>query len=573
MKKILLGAVLIFSVAANGQNVLDRANVSGNIETNLQYLNTDTVIGAFAPEQKAVMNTYMNVNYSLGKFRAGIRFESYLPSIAGYPAFYDGTGLGYRYAQYSGDRLAVTAGNFYEQFGSGLIFRSYSEPALGLDNMMDGASIRFVPFKGATLKGIYGKQRYNFTSGKVVLSSGVVRGIDAELRLNDIVPKLKDSKFKMSIGGSFVSKYQAANNDTLILPKNVGSYGGRISLKYGKVYLNAEYIHKDNDPSAQNEYIYNPGHGALINAGYSTKGFGVLFSAKSIDNFSYRSERDVIGNQLFINYLPALSNQHTYNLAGTLYPYASVPNGEVAYQLDILYKIPKNSKLGGKYGTDLHLNVATALAPMQHKSDVNYNLTGVAYKGNIFDSTDSLYLFDMNFHIKRKFSKKFKASAHYFHFVFNNDVNNVTKDAKHYIHADIGVLDMQYQLAKKHAIRVELQGLFVNKVFKEVSEETPTGIITTEKRISNDKGNWATMLIEYTISPNWFFAVMDQWNYGNPDEDHRIHYLLGSFGYSFNSSRFMFSYGKQRAGIFCIGGVCRPVPATNGLTFTFTSSF
>ena len=66
---------------------------------------------------------------------------------------------------------------------------------------------------------------------------------------------------------------------------------------------------------------------------------------------------------------------------------------------------------------------------------------------------------------------------------------------------------------------------------------------------------------------------MDQYNYGNSIESQRIHYLLGSCGYTMGASRFMLSYGKQRAGILCIGGVCRPVPATNGLTFTFTSSF
>jgi hypothetical protein len=86
-------------------------------------------------------------------------------------------------------------------------------------------------------------------------------------------------------------------------------------------------------------------------------------------------------------------------------------------------------------------------------------------------------------------------------------------------------------------------------------------------------GNWATAVIEYTISPNWFFAVMDQYNYGNPDEDKRVHYLLGSVGYIHNATRFSVNFGKQRAGIFCIGGICRPVPASNGVTLTFTTSF
>jgi hypothetical protein len=32
-------------------------------------------------------------------------------------------------------------------------------------------------------------------------------------------------------------------------------------------------------------------------------------------------------------------------------------------------------------------------------------------------------------------------------------------------------------------------------------------------------------------------------------------------------------YGKRREGIFCVGGVCRAVPASSGLEMTFTSSF
>ncbi len=552
MKQLFIAAIFVFSISAYSQpDFLNRANITGNMEMNLQYLNTDSAIGAFAPEQKAVMNTYMNVNYQLGKFRTGLRFESYLPSIAGYPAFYGGTGIGYRYAQYAGDQLTVTAGNFFEQFGSGLIFRSYEERALGLDNAMDGASIRFSPYKGVQFKGVYGRQRFNFDDGKVVLSDGIVRGFDGEVNLNYIIPKMSSSKFKITIGGSFVSKYQSANNDTLVLPKNVGSYGGRISIRYGKFYVNGEYIHKENDPSAQNGYIYNSGHGAVINIGYSRKGLGVLLSAKSVDNLNFRSDRDVLGTQLMINYLPALTNQHTYNLAGSLYPYASNLNGEVAYQFDFLYKIPKKTKIGGKYGTDLHLNVAVTTAAVQHTSNMNFDKDRILYEGRPFDKSDSLYNFDFNFHISRKLNKKVKLSLHYFHFVYNNDVNAVTKKATGYITSDVGVVDVAYKFSRRHSLRIELQNLFTK----------------------TDRGQWATALIEYTISPRWFFAFMDQWNYGNPEAKDRIHYVLGSFGFIHKTSRFMFSYGKQREGILCVGGVCRPVPATNGLTFTFTTTF
>jgi hypothetical protein len=550
MNKIFLAFAILTGSIAYSQNALQGGTVTGNAESNVQYLRSDSLISAVAPEQKVVMNSYMNVNYSVGKFRAGARFESYLPSIAGYPAFYSGTGIGYRYAQYAGDKITVTAGNFYEQFGSGMILRSYEERALGLDNALDGASIRFSPVKGVYLKGLIGSQRVNFVDGKLFNSDGLVRGIDGEISLNDIIPGFDTSEFKIKIGGSLVSRYQSASNDTLILPKNVGSYGGRINISYKRFYLNGEYVHKENDPNAQNNYIYNPGNGALINFGYSQRGLGILLTAKSLDNMALRSDRSILGNQAFINYLPATSNNHTYNLAGTLYPYATNLAGEVAYQLDVFYKIPKKTKLGGKYGTDIHLNVSTALGYNRDFDSPDYENSRITYQAMPFDMNDSIYNFDFNFHISRKLNKKWKASAHYFRFIYNNDINEVTKLATHYIKSNIVVLDVLYKINRKHSVRMEVQGLFTDK----------------------DRGNWATAVLEYTISPSWFFTIIDQYNYGHPDENLQIHYILGAFGYTYNKSRFMFMYGKQREGILCVGGVCRPVPATNGLTFTFTQA-
>ena len=66
---------------------------------------------------------------------------------------------------------------------------------------------------------------------------------------------------------------------------------------------------------------------------------------------------------------------------------------------------------------------------------------------------------------------------------------------------------------------------------------------------------------------------MDQYNYSNPEKELQIHYIIGTVGYVKGATRLMASYGRQRAGLFCVGGVCRFVPASNGLTFTFTQSF
>ena len=88
-----------------------------------------------------------------------------------------------------------------------------------------------------------------------------------------------------------------------------------------------------------------------------------------------------------------------------------------------------------------------------------------------------------------------------------------------------------------------------------------------------DDGDWASLLLEYTISPHWFFSALDQYNYGNSNPVKQLHYYFGSVGYIQNSTRISINYGRQRAGIFCVGGICRNVPASNGISLTVSSSF
>lgn len=561
MKKFIL-PLLLLSTVARAQML--GPNVSGNIESTFQYLNADTLIGAQQPAQKTVLNSYALVNYSYKGFKAGARIESYLPHVLGYPDRFAGTGLGNRYVGYSHKLVSFTAGNFYEQFGSGMIFRSYEQRQLGIDNAMDGVSIRLTPTPGFTVKAVYGKMRFNFDS-RIENSAGLVRGIDAEIDFSSFYGLLDSSKFKLTVGGSFVSKYQTNVHPNFNMPGNVGSYGGRVDMKYSRFFLSAEHIIKENDPSLDNGYVYNNGHGTVINMGYSQKGLGIVVSAKSIDNMSYRVDPDAALTDLQVNFLPALTKSHTYNLAATLYPYATQPVGEVAFQADVFYKIPKKTKLGGKYGTQINVNFATSYRPVRHTSGINPadSLKRVNYKGNAFDKSDSLYYRDFNIEIKRKLNKKWKVGVKYFHFDFNNDVNIVSKTGHGMISSHIGVVEAQYKISRKHSLRMEIQGLWT---------QLETDKVTGEK-VKQDKGDWATVLIEYNISPKFFFAVMDQWNYGNPVESQKLHYMIGSAGYIMGASRIMVTYGRQREGIFCIGGVCRPVPATNGLTLTFTSSF
>jgi hypothetical protein len=376
-----------------------------------------------------------------------------------------------------------------------------------------------------------------------------------------VFPFFKNKKLDIILGGSFVSKYQRDDNSDLILPENVGVYGGRLKLRFNKFTLDGEYVAKGQDPSQDNNYIYNVGHAAIFNLGFSQKGLGVLLSAKSVDNMSYRSDRTKQLQNALINFLPALTKTHTYNLVSSLYPYATQPVGEIAFQGEVVYTIKKGSRLGGRYGTTINANFSNAYRPMRNTAGINpLDSTGVTYSSGLFNMSDSLYWSDFNISISRKFGRKFNLILNYYNQKLNNDVATVTKE-NGFLETNVFVIEAGYKITTSQSIRAEIQGLFIKDKIK-------NGVF-----VAADKGDWATLLIEYTFNSNWFVSVMDQYNFGNPVASKREHHPYVSLGFIHNATRITASYGRQRAGLFCVGGICRPVPASNGLTFSLTHSF
>lgn len=544
-----------------------QGQLHGNFQLLWQQYNKDSIIGAVVPNSKTGLNGFGNFTYTYGKFSAGARFESYLDAIQGYSvgARYKGTGIGNRFARYQNDGLDITVGNFYEQFGSGLALRTYWEPNLGIDNALDGARVIFTPVQGATVKAIYGHQRLAFDS-RLINSESLVRGLDGEFHLNDLVgsiqnalgdsaSKFASSKLKVIVGGSFVSKYEDGGIlevDTLLLalPKNIAISSGRVNIFYGPFSLYGEYAVKVNDPSKDNGYIYKDGQAIFVNASYSKKGLGINMAAKNIDNMSFRSNRDLTLFDVPINFNPAITKQHTYNLAATLYPYATPVQGEASFMAEIFYNIKKGSKLGGKYGTLISANFAAA------NSLDNSALDGVdalvyGYRRNSLGFGQDKYVRDVNVEVKRKLNKKWSVAATYYYLEFNTLATPVSNDFKGLVYADIEVIELNYKMSSKNNLHVELQAM----------------------QTQQDKGDWATALIEYTHSPHWTMAIIDQYNYGNSKEDKRVHYLFGTVGYINGPTRITLGYGKRREGVFCIGGVCRAVPATNGFELSITSTF
>ena len=526
--------------------------IQGDFNLSTQSYYEDPAINAEKVDEFMLMNAYSNIRYNKGNFTAGVRFESYLNVLQGFESNFNGNGIPYRFAQYNVNGLDITVGNFYEQFGNGLIFRSYEEKTLGIDNVMDGVRLKYSPLKGLSLKGFVATQRLFWEQGP-----GIIRGVDADLNLNEAISSLESSKTNAIIGGSFVSRFQDDNNPIFNLPENVAAYAIRSTVNRGKISFNTEYAYKYNDPAGGITYNnFAPGSALMTNLSYSQRGLGIMLEAHRVDNMDYRSKRGGTGKELTLNYIPAISKQHVYTLAA-FYPFATQPLGELGFQGEINYTFKKKSKLGGKYGTQVAVNYSRINGLNGGPSELTINRDHTPMFFSI--KNEELYFRDFNFDLKKKISKKVKVMLNYLDVIYNKDVIEGKIIGKN-VHARIGIAEVNYKIKPKHTLRSEFQYLSVDK-----SDE-----------YYKDQGDWVMGLLEYTFSPHWFFAFVDQYNGGYTSEGktyEAVHYLNISCGYSKGTNRFELGYGKVREGIFCVGGVCRNVPSSNGFTLNITSSF
>ena len=552
IKKIMLLAVAVVVATGAGAQGIGGGHVTGNVQMDAQMSREDTVIGASNVPEWLLMNARADIMYTNGDFTAGLRFEMYQNPMLGFDPQWKGQGLANYFVAYNGRRLSVTAGNFYEQFGSGLILRAYEDRYLGLDNALLGLNLTLRPVDGITVKALAGKQRFYWSYGE-----GIVRGIDAEANLATLIPSLQESGVRATLGAGFVSKYEgdqtiASASDPeyrLQLPLNVGAGAVRADLGYKGWSLQAEYAVKGQDPSALNDYTYRMGNALVLNLNYSQRGFSAGVQAKRVDNMGFKSVRTQGGEMLYINYLPAITKNHSYAFL-TMYPYATQVMGEQGLQGDVMYKIKKGTALGGKYGTDVHLN-GSFVAGLDTTV-----IGGAGTEGyTVASGLGETYYADLSLEVAKKLSKSVKLTATYAYQLFNPVVEGHERDL---YHNHVAIADVAWKVNKKHSLRFEAEWMGSDSRYAPAEGHT-----------DRSAGDWVMGLVEWNIGSHWFVSASDQYAYN----DGIGNYYNISVGYTQGATRLQVGYGKQREGLLCIGGVCRMVPASNGLTVSLTTSF
>lgn len=532
-----------------------KVRATGSIQTQFLFAQDDERIGTELPDGKVLNNTYFDLTINAPYISIGGRFEFMKWPLPGYENDFKGWGVPYIWATGHYKWAQLTVGDFYEQFGSGLILRTYQERSLGVDNALRGGRLKLNPASGVYLTGLAGKQRRYWEH-----NSSWIWGGDAEWTLDESFKNAFSPRVGLSLGVSYVGKHESGKNQLVLtpdaeyklhFPQNTAAFDGRVKLRLHDFDILAEYATKNNDPNSLNHYTYRRGHAELLSVTYASRGLSAYIQAKRSDNMSFRSDRMVDAESIssFINHLPAFTMTQTYALAA-MYPYATQPDGEWAFQAEIGYKFKRGTALGGKYGTEVRLTSSYISAldrNVPEGADKNDPYPGSDNFGAAFWKIGSLNYADLNFEIKKKVSKNVSLTLFYLFQKYNQEVIEGHGVNGAMVTANTFVLEGQWKMAKKTQLRWEVQYL------------------TTKQ----DRGDWISGLVELSLAPHWMITVSDTYNLGTT----KTNYYEGLITYNYKANRFSFGYGRTRAGFNCSGGVCRLVPATRGFNLSYSYNF
>lgn len=549
MKKVYLAAFFITSFYASAQLRI-------GLESNNQYYRDDNKIKLDSIDalNRYRSNTYLKADYQIKHFEFGAQLEGYLPkAILNYNPELEGLNLGTAYARYNNiDKgVDITLGHFYEQFGSGLPLRFWEDRALGLNNALLGARFKYNFQDYANITMLVGKQRIGFG---LDLAESLVYGTNIDVNISKILEK---ENFNLIFGTSFVGRYEDLTEKHPLVEKTTDIWSSRLDFSSDKFNFNVEYSYKTPDAPIETRTIFEDkklyGNAFLANLGFNNNGFGINLNLRRLQNFAFYSERSNTGNIYnigSINYIPALTKQYDHSLQN-IYVYQAQPHynyymkkkmGEIGGQLDMYYEIPKETFFGGKYGANININGSywAGLKTIDNKEEEVLDTE--------FFSFGKKYYKDIAVEYRRKFSNSFTSIFSYLNQYYNKEY---VEDSYGQINAHTATAEGTYFLSETKSIRLELQHQWADY----------------------DRKNWAGGTVEFTPNPTWSFFVHDIYNYGNDDEKKQIHYYSIGGAFTKGATRVAASYGRQRGGIMCVGGVCRYVPESAGFSLNLTTNF
>lgn len=532
----LASAFSLHAVAEETPSGNSEGYVTGSFETNTNGYVKDDRTTSTVPDGNFGSNNYLKLDYYNSRFTAGIQLEGYAPALVGYSSDLKGVNLTNYYVSWKDDYFSITAGTVYDQFGSGLLFRSWEDRAIGLNNAVTGARLTYSYNDILNVKALWGMPRFGMKH-----SQTQVKGADASF----VISNLFDIRNTyLALEGSVLDRYEAldANRRADGCSPNTTGWSARLNAESHGFFLKAEYV------DAGQKYYYNTsyagegqmyhrkrGNAQLVETGYNGGGLGVNLSLRRLEWMDSKVVNDAASNVNMLNYVPALCTQYTYMLT-TLHPYGArtgeissrfTNSGEIGGQVDVFYNVRRGTWLGGKRGMKVHANFST------------YHT--IAEEGSF--KPGNLLFRDMSVDIEKQWTRKFKSVLlwSYQEYTPSYGASKTT-----YL-SNIIVADLLYKFTSSLSARMELQYLFTYE----------------------DQKDWMAALLEVNFAPHWSVYAADMYNHGMT----KVHYYNGGFSWSKSRTKVALGYGRYKAGYICSGGVCRQIPAYTGANLSVTMMF
>lgn len=529
----LLAGLFALTGSASAQIKLGKkGQLSGSLESNsVYYVDDNGFSGGKAPEDHFGSNNYLKLSYTIGRFSAGAQMDGYFPALQGYDfgRDYHRASLSSKYVQWVDKNYSVRLGDVFDQYGNGLIFRSYEDRQLGFNNSIEGGRVTARLANAIEVKAMFGRPR---------LYTGYARswvgGADLSVELSKW---MQSPEFYLAVEGSYVNRMESFKKGEIFDPKtlgmkdNLGMWSARLNAGWKGVSLRGEYARKGKDLPSQSVDRAVNGEAWYVEAGYNLGGFSAAATFRTLRHMGTMISLYGTGTGNTLNYLPALTRQYTYMLAN-LNPYQVNAEGEMGGQIDLNYSI--RSKSNRLRYWNFHANFSTF-----YTLDKEQSLSG---------ERERLWR-DLNFDVERQWDKRWKSTL-----LFSHQEWSPSHGFEHRTYvSNIVVADVTCKINRKHAVRAELQYLFTDEY----------------------EGDWVAGLLEYSLAPKWSFfgSVMSNLEAREANNYEKVTYYSGGLSFTKNRTRVQLSYGRNRAGYVCSGGVCRFSPAYTGVNLMVTTSF
>lgn len=540
MKKNLLRFATLSLLLASGlgrTHAQGPGNFSGDLMLNGNFFQRDSAIGAAGNDlyDKYLSGGegWLSLRYSNYGFTGYLRLDVFNNSNLKNPLqAMSGFGIGAWNISKEVKGLTITGGYIYDQIGSGILFRSYEDRGLLIDNALQGLHLKYRLNDQVTLKAFTGQQKNIFDRYRPI-----IKGFNAEGNFNlseniNITPGIGvlNRTLDQTSYNTIYNTVQSYDVEDRFTPKyNVYAFTGYNTLSAGDFTWYVEGAYKTNEtinfptlsPTAIN-YQYKDKSGNILfsTLSYARKGLAVNLTGKRTENFVMRIAPDE----------------------------NSTNNGMVNWQPIVAQIRPQ--RLMARY------------------TPASQDISELAVNANVLISPNDDYDFNLSYtHINTLDDEELYREAY-----FEANIRSV----KNFL-IDVGAQYMRYNLFYQGKIGDPIVNAFTpfTEITYIIDSKNSLKLQAQYMNTKQDDGSWAYVGLEYAIAPKWSFALSDMYNV-SPSETSKFkdkHFYNVFIARTQGAHRISLAYVKQVAGINCSGGVCRYEPAFSGLRLSITSSF